>query len=278
MAADPPERVLGPHRGIVSLNLPELWRYRELFGFLAWRDILVRYKQTYLGIAWAVLQPVLTMVILVVVFGRFAKLPSGGAPYAVLVMCALLPWQFFASALSESSNSLVASARIISKVYFPRLIIPASAVLSGIIDSLIAFVILLVLMLVNGVTFTPLMLLLPIFFGLAFLAAFAAGVWFSALNVKYRDVKYVVPFITRVGMYVTPVGFDWRGVVPESWKFWFSLNPLVGVIDGFRWCVLGPQFEPYWPGFWMSTAVMVVLTVAGLFYFRATERSFADVV
>jgi lipopolysaccharide transport system permease protein len=278
MEIEAPERVLRPSRGLVALNLPELWRYRELFGFLAWRDILVRYKQTYLGVAWAVLQPVLTMVILSVVFGRFAKLPSGGAPYAILVLSALLPWQFFSNALTESSNSLVASARIISKVYFPRLIVPASAVLSGFIDALIALAILLLMMPFYGVAFRPHLLLLPVFFGLAFLAAFAAGVWFSALNVKYRDVKYIVPFITRVGMYVTPVGFEWRGVVPDSWKFWFSLNPLVGIIDGFRWSVLGPQFEPYWPGFWISNAVILVLLASGLLYFRATERSFADVV
>ncbi|MEQ1860251.1 MAG: ABC transporter permease [Chthoniobacteraceae bacterium] len=278
MPVDLPERVLRPHRGLVSLNLPELWRYRELFGFLAWRDILVRYKQTYLGVAWAVLQPVLTMVVLTIVFGRFAKLPSDGAPYAILVLSALLPWQFFSNALSESSNSLVASGRMISKVYFPRLIIPASSVLSGVIDALVALAILLVMMPFYKTGFRPQLLLLPVFFSLAFLAAFAAGIWFSALNVKYRDVKYVVPFITRVGMYVTPVGYAWRGVVPEPWQFWFSLNPLVGVIDGFRWCVLGPQFEPYWPGFWASTAVMLVLAITGLLYFRATERSFADVV
>jgi len=278
MTADAPERVLRPHRGWVGLNLAELWRYRELFGFLAWRDILIRYKQTYLGVAWAVLQPVLTMVILSAVFGRLAKLPSAGAPYTILVLSALLPWQFFANALTESSNSLVASARIISKVFFPRLIVPASAVLSGVIDAAIALVILLAMMPFYGVAFRPHLLLLPVFFGLAFLAAFAAGVWLSALNVKYRDVKYVVPFITRVGMYVTPVGFAWREVVPPQWQFWFNLNPLVGIIDGFRWCVLGPQFEPYWPGFWTSTGAMLLLVGTGLFYFRTTERSFADVV
>lgn len=278
MSVDAPERVLRAHRGLVGLNFSELWRYRELFGFLAWRDILVRYKQTYLGVAWAVLQPVLTMVILSVVFGRFASLPSGGAPYSILVLSALLPWQFFSNALSESSNSLVASARIISKVYFPRLVIPASAVLSGFIDALIALVILLVMMTCYGVAFRPHLLLLPVFFSLSFLTAFAAGVWFSALNVKYRDVKYVVPFITRVGMYVTPVGFDWRSLVPDTWKFWFSLNPLVGVIDGFRWCVLGPQFEPFWPGFWVSSCVTIALIATGLLYFRSMEKSFADVV
>jgi len=278
MAADLPERVLRPHRGLVSLNLPELWRYRELFGFLAWRDILVRYKQTYLGVAWAILQPVLTMFILSIVFGRLAKLPSGGAPYTILVLSAFLPWQFFANALSESSNSLVASARIISKVYFPRLLIPAGAVLSGFIDALIALGLLFVLMPFYDVAFRPHLLLLPVFFGAAFLTAFAAGIWFSALNVRYRDVKYIVPFITRVGMYVTPVGFEWRALVPDEWKFWFSLNPLVGVIDGFRWCVLGPQFEPYWPGFWISLAVSVFLFFTGLLYFRSTEKTFADVV
>jgi lipopolysaccharide transport system permease protein len=278
MSAELPQRVLRPRRGLAALDFAELWRYRELFGFLAWRDILVRYKQTYLGVAWAVLQPVLTMVILTVVFGRFAKLPSGSAPYMILVLSALIPWQFFANALSESSNSLVGSARIISKVYFPRLIIPGSSVLSGLIDGLIAIGILLLLMPFYGVPFRAHLLLLPVFFSLACLAAIAVGVWFSALNVKYRDVKYVVPFITRVGMYATPVGFDWRPVVPESWRFWFGLNPLVGVIDGFRWCVLGPQFEPYWPSFWTSTGVSLVLLITGLFYFRLTERSFADVV
>ena len=278
MVADLPERVLRPSHGLAALNIRELWRYRELFGFLAWRDILVRYKQTYLGVAWALLQPLLTMVVLTMVFSRFAKLPSGGAPYALLVMSALLPWQVFANAVSESSTSLVASARIISKVYFPRLIIPASAVLSGFIDAIIALAILLVRMVVYGVGFQWHLLLLPVFLGLSFLAAFSAGIWFSALSVRYRDVKYIVPFITRVGMYVTPVGFDWRVAVPEQWKFWFSLNPLVGVIDGFRWCVLGPQFEPYWPGFWLSTGVVVVLIATGLYYFRSTERSFADVI
>jgi lipopolysaccharide transport system permease protein len=278
MAADVPERVLRPRHGLLALNFAELWRYRELFGFLAWRDILIRYKQTYLGVAWAVLQPVLTMVVLSVVFGRFAKLPSDGAPYTILVLSALLPWQFFANALTESSNSIVASARIISKVYFPRLIVPASAVLSGCIDAAIGLVILLVMMPFYGVAFRPQLLLLPLFFGLSFLAALAAGVWLSALNVRYRDVKYVVPFITRVGMYVTPVGFVWRSVVPPDWQYWFSLNPLVGVIDGFRWGVLGSRFEPSWPGFWTSTGAIVVLLVTGLIYFRATERSFADVV
>lgn len=274
------ERILRPTRGLVSVNLGELWRFRELLGLLAWRDVLVRYKQTYLGVLWAVLQPVLTMVIFSVLFGRLAKFESWGAPYAVLVLAGLLPWQFFASALSESSNSLVASARIISKVYFPRLIIPMSAVLGGVLDLLIATGVLLVMMPIYDVAFRPHLLLLPLFFLAAFLPALAAGIWFSALNVKYRDVRYVVPFITRLGMYATPVGFLWQTLLPptETWRWLFHLNPLVGPIDGFRWCVLGDKFVPWWPGFWMSIGISVVMLVAGLIYFRRVERTFADIV
>lgn len=278
MSADLPERILRPRRGFATLNLAELWGYRELFGFLAWRDILVRYKQTYLGVSWAVLQPVLITVVLTIVFGRFAKLPSDGTPYAILVLAGLVPWQFFSNALSESSASLVSSARIISKVYFPRLIIPLSAVLSGMVDAAIALVILLAMMAIYQVEYRLSLLLLPLFFALSFFAAFAAGIWFSALNVKYRDVKYIVPFITRVGMYVTPVGFAWASVVPDHWKFWYSLNPLVGVIDGFRWCIFGSSFEPFWPGFWTGNALLVLLMLGGLYYFRATEKTFADVI
>jgi lipopolysaccharide transport system permease protein len=272
------ERVLRPSKGLISLNLGELWRFRELLGLLAWRDILIRYKQTYLGIAWAVLQPVLTMVVFSVIFGRLAKFESWGAPYAILTLAALLPWQFFGNALSESSNSLVASARIISKVYFPRLIIPISAVLSGVLDALIATAILLVLMPFYGVAFRPQLLLLPLFFLAAFLPAFAGGVWLSALNVKYRDVRYIVPFIVRIGMYVTPVGFLWQTLLPEKWRLLFHLNPLVGAIDGFRWCVLGEKFAPWWPGFWMSIGVTFAVLITGLIYFRQTEKTFADLV
>jgi lipopolysaccharide transport system permease protein len=272
------ERVLRPSRGLIGLNLGELWRFRELLGLLAWRDILLRYKQTYLGVAWAVLQPLLTMVVFTVLFGRFAKFDSQGAPYEILTLAALVPWLFFSNALGESSNSLVASARIISKVYFPRLIIPVSAVLSGMLDTLIATVIMLVLMPVYGVAFRPQLLLLPVFFGTAFLAAFAAGVWFSALNVKYRDVRYVVPFIVRIGTYVTPVGFLWKTIVPEKWWMLYNMNPVVGAIDGFRWCVLGDKFMPWWPGFWMSLGATFIVLITGLIYFRQVEKSFADIV
>jgi len=243
-----PERVIRPQRGFIAINFAELWRYRELFGFLVWRDILLRYKQTYLGVAWVVIQPLLTMVVFTVLFGRFAKFPSHGAPYEVLTFAALLPWQFFANTLAESSNSMVASARIISRVYFPRLLIPASVVSSGFVEAGISLVLLLLLMLAYGVAWHARLLLLPLFLLATFFVTFGVGAWFSALNVKYRDVRYIVPFITRVGMYVTPVGFLWLDVVPERWRLLFCVNPLVAVIDGFRWCVLGPKFEPYWPG------------------------------
>ncbi len=281
MPADPvpdAERVIRPQRGFIAIDFAEIWRYRELFGFLAWRDILVRYKQTYLGVAWVVLQPVMTMLVFTVLFGRFGNFQSKGAPYELITFAALLPWQFFANTLAESSNSLVASARIISRVYFPRLIIPASVVCSGLVEAAISLAILFILMLWHGVVFRPLLLLLPFYFALTFLTTFAAGAWFSALNVKYRDVRYIVPFITRLGMFISPVPFLWMEKMPEKWRLWYCLNPLVGMIDGFRWCVLGPGFEPYWPGFWLGLAVTAVLLATGMLYFRSTEKTFADVI
>jgi len=272
------ERIIRPQRGLIAVDFAELWRYRELFGFLAWRDILVRYKQTYLGVAWVVIQPLLTTLVFTILFGRFAKFPANGAPYEVLTFAALLPWQFFANTLAESSNSMVASARIISRVYFPRLIIPASVVCSGFVEAAISFVLLFILMLIYGVSFRPQLLLLPVFLLFTFLTSFAIGAWFSALNVKYRDVRYIVPFITRIGMYVTPVGFLWADVVPEKWRLLFCLNPLVGIIDGFRWCVLGPGFEPWLPGLALSAGVTLVLLITGMTYFRNTEKTFADVI
>jgi len=271
------ERVLRPRHGLAAINFAEMWRFRELFVILSWRDILIRYKQTYLGIAWAVLQPVLTMVVFTVLFGRLGKFQSYGTPYPMLTLSGLLPWYLFSNALSQSSNSLVASSNMISKIYFPRLIIPASAVLSGAIDFLIGCAILAVLMPVYGIGFHSHLLLLPVFLLVAFLAAFAAGVWLSALNVKYRDVKYIVPFFASMGLYVSPVGFA-SMIVPERWRFWYCLNPMVGVIDGFRWCVLGDKFEPYWPGFFASFGITIVLLATGLFYFRSTEKTFADVI
>jgi lipopolysaccharide transport system permease protein len=270
-------RIIRPKKGLVEIDFRELWRYRELFWFLAWRDVLVRYKQTVIGVAWAALQPLLTMVVFTIVFGRLAKFPSHDAPYAVMTFAALLPWQFFANAMSQSSNSLVGSAHIISKVYFPRLIVPVSATVSGVVDLSISLVILLGLILWHGVPLTIHLLLLPLFFIVGFMAAFAVGLWLSALNVKYRDVKYVTPFLVRMGLFVSPVGFM-SSVVPQKWQFWYSLNPMVGVIDGFRWCILGPRFEPYWVGFWSSFGIVMVLLISGAYYFRFTEKTFADVI
>jgi lipopolysaccharide transport system permease protein len=271
------EYIIRPKHGLVAIDFKELWRYRELFLFIVWRDVLVRYKQTAIGIAWAVLQPFLTMVIFTVVFGKVAKLPSNDAPYAVMTFVAVLPWQFFANAMSQSSNSLVGSAHMISKVYFPRLIIPTSATISGIVDFLISFLILLGLMVWFAVPFRVHLLLLPMFFMVGFLAALAVGLWLSALNVKYRDVKHVVPFLIRMGLFVSPVGFM-SSIIPEKWRFLYSLNPMVGVIDGFRWCILGPRFEPYWDGFWVSFGIVMLLFISGAYYFRSTEKTFADVI
>lgn len=272
------ERVIRSRRGWAALNLRELWLYRELFLFLAWRDILVRYKQTALGVAWAVLQPFLTMVVLTVVFGKMAKFPSGNVPYALNTLAALLPWQFFANALAESSNSLLASSNMISKIYFPRLIIPVSSVLSGLIDFLISLALLVVMLFWYHVPLRPQMLLFPVFLFGAFASAFMAGIWLSSLNVKYRDVKYVVPFFTRMGLYICPVGFSSAMVLDHfgpKIHFLYSLNPIVGVIDGFRWCIFGEPFSSV-TGFAASMLLVAGVSWAGLLYFRSMEKTFAD--
>ena len=255
----------------------DLWAYRELFFFLAWRDVAVRYKQTVIGIAWAIIRPVLVMVVFTVIFSKLAKLPSeGGAPYPILVYAAMLPWQLFASALSESSSSLIGNAQMISKVYFPRLAIPTSTVVVSLVDFGIAFGILIVLMV--WYQFAPgwEVLFLPLFLLLACGAALGAGLWMASLNVKYRDFRYIVPFIVQFGLYISPVGFS-SSVVPEEWRLLYSLNPMVGVIDGFRWAILGNS-ELYWPGFILSTSLAALLLASGLWYFRKTERTFADVI
>jgi lipopolysaccharide transport system permease protein len=255
----------------------DLWSYRELFYFLAWRDILVRYKQTVIGIAWSVIRPLLTMIVFTVVFGKLAKLPSEGAPYPILVYAAMLPWQFFANSLSESSNSLIANANMLSKVYFPRLIVPTSTVIVGLVDFLISFVILIILM--AWYKFIPdwRLATLPLFLLLALFTALGFGLLLAALNVKYRDFRYIVPFIVQFGLYISPVGFS-SSVVPEKWRLLYSINPMVGVIDGFRWAILGGEFQLYWPGFLLSIALTVVVFIWGLWYFRHTERTFADVI
>ena len=255
----------------------DLWRYRELFYFLAWRDLLVRYKQTVIGVAWALLRPFLTMVVFTVVFGKIAGLPSGGVPYPILVFAGMLPWQFFSNALSESSGSLVSNANLISKVYFPRLIVPAGAVIVGFVDFLISFVIMAALMVWYGFLPGIQILTLPLWILLAFLAAIGPGLFITALNVKYRDFRYVIPFVVQFGLYVSPVGFR-SDVVPEQWRLLYSLNPMVGVIDGFRWAICGGEFAIYWPGFAVSLAITVFFLWFGVRYFRATERTFADVI
>ncbi len=270
-------RIIRPKRGFVAVDLDELWRFRELLVFLVWRNILIRYKQTVMGVAWALVQPVLTMVVFTVVFGMLAKLPDQGAPYAVLTMAAVLPWQFFSNGLTAGSNSVVNAAHMVRKVYFPRLFIPLSDCLSGSLDFAISLVLLLGLMAWHDVAIRWNLMLLPVFAFIAMLSALGPSLWLSALNAKYRDVKYIVPFLVQAGLYISPVGFS-SSVVPERWRLWYHLNPLVGVIDGFRWAVLGPAFTPDWDGFALSMVVVLVLLFSGLFYFRKTERTFADVI
>lgn len=255
----------------------DLWNYRELFYFLAWRDTLVRYKQTSIGVAWALIRPLVTMVVFTLVFGKIAKLPSDGVPYPILVFAAILPWQFFASAFSEAGNSLVGNAGMLSKIYFPRLIIPTSAVITSFIDFLVSGVLLILLMLWYGHWPDWRMLTLPLFTLLAFATAMGCGIWVAALNVTYRDFGYVIPFILQVGLYLSPVGFT-SSVVPEEWRLLYSLNPMVSVIDGFRWAIVGGSSQLYLPGFLLSTTVVVLVLISGIVHFRRTEKTFADVI
>ena len=273
-----------PHTLIIEPGLAardywrDLWRYRELFYVLAWRDISVRYKQTIIGLAWALIRPFLTMVVFTVLFGKLGKFPTeGAAPYALMVFAGLLPWQFFATALSESSNSLIGNATLISKVYFPRLIVPTAAVVVSFVDFLISFAILIGLML--WYRFLPdwQILTLPLFVAMAFLASLGPGLWITALNVKYRDFRYIIPFIVQFGLYVSPVGFS-SSVVPEHWRLIYSLNPVVGVIDGFRWAILGGESTLYLPGFLLSWGVIVFFLWLGIRQFRRMEKSFADLI
>ena len=268
--------IIEPNRTTVAF-FRELLRYRELFYFLAWRDILVRYKQTVIGIAWSVIRPLLTMLVFTIVFGRLARLPNEGVPYPILVFSAMLPWQYFANAMQESSNSLIAESRLISKVYFPRLIVPASSVIVSAVDFLISLALLGLLMLGYGFVPSWTLLFMPFFFLLATLAALGAGFWLSALNVKYRDFRYIVPFLVQFGLYVSPVGFS-SSVVPERWRLLYSLNPMVGVIDGFRWCVQGTASSLYLPGFLISAAISVLAFFSGMWFFRRTEHFFADFI
>lgn len=277
MAAEAtPVLTLRPSTGFLRLDLKALWEYRELLYFLVWRDIKVRYKQTALGAAWAILQPTMTMLVFSVFFGRLAKVPSDGIPYPVFAYAALLPWQLFAFALTESSNSLVASQNLITKVYFPRLVIPISAVLAGLVDFAIAFLVLLGLMFYYHIVPTAAVALLPWFILLAVGSALSIGLWLSALNVKYRDVRYTIPFLTQFWLFATPVAYP-SSLVPEPWRPLYGLNPMAGVVEGFRWALLGKTPAPG-PLLAVSVAAVVLLLIGGLLYFRKTESTFADIV
>jgi lipopolysaccharide transport system permease protein len=271
-----PELILEAGR-IEKQYWKDIWRYRELFYFLAWRDILVRYKQTTIGVAWALIRPLLTMIVFTIVFGKLANLPSEGAPYPILVFAAMLPWQFFASALSECSNSLIANANLISKIYFPRLVVPASAVIVSFVDFMVSGIILLALMIIYNFVPSWRIATLPLFIAITFLSAAGSGLWLAALNVKYRDFRYIVPFIVQFGLYISPVGFS-SSIVPENWRLIYSLNPMVSVIDGFRWAIIGGESNLYIPGFSLSLIIVSCIFVSGVWYFRKTERTFADVI
>jgi len=256
----------------------DLWRYRELFLILAWRDVAVRYKETLIGVAWAVLRPFLTMVVFTIVFGRLARLPSEGeVPYALMVFAGMLPWYLFSSALTGAADSMLANSNLIGKVYFPRIIVPASAIVTALIDFLVSLFILAGVMI--WYRFVPgwQIMLLPVFVLLALLTSLGPGLWITALNIKYRDFRFIVPFLVQIGLYVSPVGFS-TTVIPDQWRLLYSLNPVVGVIDGFRWCVLGGQSPLYWPGLAMGLVVVTGFLWLGVTRFRATERTFADLV
>jgi lipopolysaccharide transport system permease protein len=271
------ELIIEPGRGEKNY-WRDLWRYRELFYFLAWRDILVRYKQTAIGVAWAVVKPVLTTLVFTIVFGRIAKLPSDGkAPYNLMVFAAMLPWQFFSTSLAECSSSLVSNSNLISKIYFPRLIVPAGSVITSFVDFLISGAVLAVMMACLRWWPDWRLVCLPLFIVLASAVAAGPGLWLAALTVKYRDFRYVVPFIVQAGLYFSPVGFSSK-IVPEKWRLLYSMNPMVGVIDGFRWSLLRGETPLYWPGLGMSLALTSLLLLSGIWYFRRVEKSFADII
>lgn len=269
-------RIVKRRSGFASIDLPELWEYRELLGFLAWRDVAVRYKQTFIGILWAIIRPFLTMVVFTVIFGKLAKLPSNGVPYAVLTFTAMLPWQFFATAFADAAGSIIGNGHMISKIYFPRLILPLSSIMVGIADFLVAAVFLVFIM--AGYHFAPpaRIVFAPLFFLLCVVFTLGLGLWFGALHVKYRDVRHLIPFLTQIGFYVSPVAYS-STLVPEKWRTLYSLNPMVAVIDGFRWSILGTD-TLHVPGLILAIVVSLALFVGGILYFKNTERIFADLI
>lgn len=285
-----PERVIRPKKGLIGVNFEELWRFRELFLFLSWRDVLIRYKQTVIGVLWVVLQPLANVIVFTIIFGKLAKMDSNGAPYPLITLAAMIPWQMFSNAVGASSLSLISSANLVTKIYFPRLIIPLSSTLGTLVDSLIGLLLLFIAIIgyvVGGkmgyidvspnVGFHWQILLVPLFFLYGLVTAVACGLWLSALNVQYRDVKYVIPFMLRIAMLVSPVGYL-STEIDDSYRLVYSINPLVGVIDGFRWCIMGQGFEPYWPGLWVGLVIVSILLISGVTFFRNTERKFADVI
>jgi len=276
MTSAAPVTIIEPTRGWLSLNLQEIWAYHELVYFLIWRDMKVRYKQTAIGVIWVILQPLLTMVVFTLVFNRIANISSDGLPYPIFAYAALLPWNLFAGALNRSGNSLVGQSNLITKVYFPRLIVPLSATVSGVVDFAIAFIILIAMMVWYGVAPNWGVLALPLFILLALAAGFSVGLWLSALNVRYRDVGYALPFLVQLWLFASPVAYP-TSVVPEKWQFLYSLNPMAGVIEGFRWALLG-KAQPDFGVIAVSAAAVIAVLFGGLVYFKRTERTFADVV
>jgi lipopolysaccharide transport system permease protein len=275
-----PITYLRPAKGLAALNLKDLWEYRELIYFLTWRDLKVRYKQTLLGFTWVILQPVINMVVFTILFGQLLKVPTDGIPYPIFSFAALLPWLYFAGSLSRSSTTLVGSANLISKVYFPRMVIPIAGVLSGLVDFLVSLIVLIGMMLFYKIMPTWNLLLLPVFLFLAMLTALGFGLWFSALNVRFRDVNHLVPFIIEIWKYATPVIYG-ATLIPERFRFLLGLNPMTGVVEGFRWAILGSKYvESFNPGplFIISISITLVVLISGVIFFRNTERTFADII
>jgi lipopolysaccharide transport system permease protein len=255
----------------------DLWRYRELFFFFTWRDLLVRYKQTVVGVSWSLIRPLLMMIVLTVVFGKLGKMPAAGVPYPLLVFCGMLPWQFFATAMTECGNSLVMNSNMISKVYFPRLVITVSSVMTTLVDFAVSAVFLAALMIYFHFPAHATLLVLPFYVLLMLGASLGVGLWIAALMVEYRDFRFIVPFVVQFGLYISPVGFQ-TAIIPERYRLLYALNPMVGIIDGFRWCILGAATPVYWPGVAISITEVVVFVASGIWYFRKTERTFADVI
>lgn len=268
--------VIEPNR-IEKNYWKDIWRYRELFYILSWRDIKVRYKQTVIGVLWSIIRPLLTMIVFTIVFNKVAKFDSGTVPYPIFVLAGLLPWQFFSNALTESSNSLIGNEKLISKVYFPRIVIPAASVITSMLDLLISFGILLVMFLFYLYVPSWQIIFLPLFILLAFMASIGVGLWVAALNVKYRDFRYIIPFIVQFGLYISPVGFS-SAMIPQQYRLLYSINPMVGVIDGFRWCIVGEQVPLYWPGLMLSISVTLFFLWLGINQFRKMEKTFADLI